>query len=176
MKGPCCTSHLSPVCTQTHTHTSVHMHRLNPSTPPSPPTHTPHLPPHSTTTAASGLSEVSVISCSARLNYDVNKSPLDPPSTPTSPWVRASALARTLVSPSLYGLLVLTWGDQPKYPDFPPPKKRHISVLILLFVKTTRITQNLCSHFQFVTKVHNAVTNALDTLSIQIVTVRCPNV
>lgn len=87
MKGPFCTSHLSPVCAQTHTHTSVHMHRLNPSTPPLSSTHTllpPPPPRHHTTTAAAGLSEVSVISCSARLNYDVNKSPLDPTSTPTS--------------------------------------------------------------------------------------------
>lgn len=150
-------------CAHKHTHTSVHMHRLNPSIPPSPPTHTPHLPPHSTTTAASGLSEVSVISCSARLNYDVNKSPLDPPSTPTS------RVSQSMCTHAYARLSVFVWTSSldmrwPTKISWLSKKKRHISVLILLFMKTTIITQNLCSHFQFVTKVHNAVTNALDTL------------
>lgn len=105
MKGTLYTSHLSRVCAQTHTHTSMRMHRLNSSIPSPRHTHTlfpsPH---HPTATAAAGLFQVSVISCSARLNYDVNKSTLDQPH-PIHVGVGARPRTCTLASASLCGLL-----------------------------------------------------------------------
>lgn len=67
MKGPSIQA-IYHECTHKRgrTHAYAHTPGLNPSPP------------------AAGLSEASVISCPARLNYDVNKSPLDHASTPTS--------------------------------------------------------------------------------------------
>lgn len=79
MKGPH-TTHLSLMPTGTHTVQAVadvHTHSLNPSA------------------LVAGLSEVSVISCPAWLNYDVNKSALVATSTQTSQVVRAHAHTQT---------------------------------------------------------------------------------
>lgn len=58
-------THTADTHVHIHTNTHVHAHSLHPSPP------------------VAGLSEVSVISCPARLNYDVNKSPLVLMSIPT---------------------------------------------------------------------------------------------